>query len=161
MKRRLCLQGAWALASGSMLAGCASTPTPNLRADQWAGRLVLHIHDTPAQRHSATFELLGNAQNGELTLLNPLGTTVAQARWAPGLAQLEQGSQTQSYSDMPSLLQAATGAALPLEAVFDWLQGVATHTPGWDVDLTQHAQGRIRASRSMPQPSVQLLIVLQ
>ena len=161
MKRRLCLQAAWALASGSALVGCASTRPPPLRIDQWAGRLVLSIDDTPAQRHSATFELHGNAHNGELTLLNPLGTTVAQARWAPGFAQLLNGGQIQSYSDMPSLLQAAIGAALPLDAVFDWLQGVATHTPGWDVDLTQHAQGRIRASRNMPQPSVQLLIVLQ
>lgn len=161
MKRRLCLQGAWALASGSVLVGCASTQPPILRTDQWSGRLVLHIHDTPPQRHSATFELLGNAVNGELTLLNPFGTTVAQARWAPGLAQLQQGSQTQSFASMPSLLEATTGAALPLDAVFDWLQGIATHTPGWDVDLTQHAQGRIRASRNMPQPPVQLLIVLQ
>lgn len=161
MKRRLCLQGAWTLATGSLLVGCASTPPSALRPDPWTGRLVLLIQGTPPQRHSATFELFGNALEGELNLLNPLGAIVVQARWSPSLAQLHQGNQTQSHADMPSLLQAATGAALPLGAVFDWLHGTATHTPGWDVDLTQHAKGRIRATRHTPQPSVQLLIDLQ
>lgn len=161
MKRRLCLLGAWSLASASMLVGCASTPPPSSRPNQWVGRLVLHIQDTPPQRHSATFELFGSAQNGELNLFNPLGATVAQARWTPTQALLQQGGQAQSYADMPSLLQTVTGAALPLNAVFDWLQGIPSNTPGWDVDLTQHAQGRIRASRTNPQPAVQLLIVLQ
>jgi outer membrane lipoprotein LolB len=74
---------------------------------------------------------------------------------------LQQGERIQTFADMPGLLQAATGAALPLNAVFDWLKGNPASSPGWDVDLSQHAQGRIRAHRSTPLPAVQLLIVLQ
>lgn len=160
MSRRQCLQ--WGLCAGALfLTGCASLPSPSEQPNHWTGRLVLHIQDTPAQRHSAGFELIGSASQGELNLFNPLGSTVAQARWTPTLALLQQGERIQTFADMPGLLQAATGAALPLTAVFDWLKGNPASSPGWDVDLSQHAQGRIRAHRSTPLPAVQLLIVLQ
>lgn len=160
MSRRQCLQ--WGLcASALVLAGCASLPPPSEQPNHWTGRLVLHIQDTPAQRHSAGFELIGSASQGELNLFNPLGSTVAQARWTSNLALLQQGERIQTFADMPDLLQAATGAALPLTAVFEWLQGNPSNSPGWDVDLSQHAQGRIRAQRSTPLPAVQLLILLQ
>jgi outer membrane lipoprotein LolB len=159
MSRRQCLQ--WGLcASALYLTGCASIPPP-AAPNHWAGRLVLHIQDTPPQRHSASFDLIGSATQGELNLFNPLGSTVAQARWTPTLALLQQGERLQTFANMPDLLQAATGAALPLTAVFEWLQGNPTSSPGWDVDLSQHAQGRIRAQRSTPLPAVQLFIVLQ
>jgi outer membrane lipoprotein LolB len=160
MNRRLCLHWGSLMGAGFLL-GCASPPPAPTQPNHWAGRLVLHIQDQPPQRHSGGFELIGNATQGELSLLNPLGTTVAQARWTPSLAQLQQGERTQTFISMPELLQAATGAALPLAAVFDWLQGIPSSTPGWEVDLSQHSQGRIQAQRSNPSPTVQLLIVLQ
>jgi outer membrane lipoprotein LolB len=160
MSRRLCVQ--WGLCASLLyLAGCASLPPPSQGPNHWTGRLALHIQDSPVQRHSAGFELIGSATQGELNLFNPLGSTVAQARWTPTLALLQQGERIQTFTDMPELMQAATGAALPLSAVFDWLQGLPASSPGWDVDLSQHAQGRIRAQRSTPLPVVQLLIVLQ
>lgn len=159
MNRRHVLVGAGMMAG--LWAGCAAPPRAPLQPHQWVGRLVLHIHDSPPQHHSASFELMGDAQHGELSLFNPLGATVAQARWTPTLAELRQGNQTQTYANMPSLLQTVTGAALPLDAVFDWLNGTSSTPPGWEVDLTRHAEGRVQALRSSPQPAVQLLILFQ
>lgn len=160
MNRRLCLH--WgALMGAGFVMGCASTRPMPTEPNHWVGRLVLHIQDESPQRHSGGFELIGTATEGELSLLNPFGTAVAQARWTPTIAQLQQGERIQVFNSMPELLQAATGAALPLSAVFDWLQGTPSHAPGWQVDLTQHDQGRIRAQRISPEPAVQLLIVLQ
>jgi outer membrane lipoprotein LolB len=160
MKRRLYLYWGTLFCAGFWV-GCASTPPTPIHSNHWSGRLVLTIQTQPPERHSAAFELMGSAAQGELSLLNPLGTTVAQARWMPALAQLQQGERIQTFTSMPELLQVATGAALPLASVFEWLQGIPSHTPGWEVDLTQHSQGRIRAHRNLPEPTVELLIVLQ
>lgn len=159
MNRRMSLLAGLGGCALSLL-GCASLPPPSNTPNHWAGRLVLLIQDTPVHRHSAAFELTGTITEGELNLFNPLGSTVAQARWSPNQAQLQQGQQVAAYNDMADLLQAATGAALPLAAVFDWLQGQATDPPGWQVDLSQHSQGRIRAQRVSPAPAISLLIVI-
>ncbi|MDV7392105.1 outer membrane lipoprotein LolB [Arthrospira platensis SPKY1] len=160
MKRRLCVQ--WGLVTGVvLLGGCASVPSGSGLPHHWAGRLVLQIQDGPEQRHSGGFELHGSPTEGELNLFNPLGTTVAQARWTPNLAQLQQGQNIQWFDTPSALVHAATGADLPLEALFDWLKGIPTSAAGWQVDLAQYTQGRIRAQRSQPTPAVQLLIVLQ
>ena len=70
-----------------LAAGCASPPSaPPLSAsatDQassgpWSGRLSLQVDSEPPQGFHAGFELLGNAQTGELRLFSPLGSALAK-----------------------------------------------------------------------------------
>lgn len=119
------------------------------------------VQSEPVQSFSGGFDLQGNAQSGELTLTTPLGSTAAVLRWAPGLAQLESGGQTQQYSSVQAMLERTTGAAIPLEALFAWLRGQSATVPGWQPDVSRFAEGRISALRTDPAPPAQLRIVLE
>lgn len=140
-----------------LCAGCASRPP---RQVQWAGRLSLQVRSEPAQSFSAAFELEGHARQGRLQLNSPLGTALAQARWGPDQAILQSGGDTRSYPNVEDLMLSATGAALPLAALFDWLEGRPTPVAGWIADLSGLPQGRLLARRSDPLPAVDLRIVL-
>ena len=59
-----------------------------------------------------------------------------------------------------SVAPQATGAALPLPALFDWLTGINTPVPGWLTDLSGLAEGRLVARRQTPVPAVELRIAL-
>ncbi len=163
---------AWLLA-GTMLAplvvlpGCATAPRPLASAQDlalakaWSGRLALTVHSTPAQAFSAGFDLTGNAEKGELRLYSPLGNTLAALTWTPQGALLQQGStQTHSGSVQDLLLQ-VTGTELPLQALFDWLQGKNPTVAGWTAELAQLPEGRLQVRRSSPQPEVDLRIMLE
>ncbi|WP_342130727.1 lipoprotein insertase outer membrane protein LolB [Hydrogenophaga sp. OTU3427] len=143
------------------LAGCASSP-PSMPAEHfWSGRLALRVDSTPAQSLSAGFELRGDARSGELTLLSPLGSTLAEARWSAAGAELRHGNATERYASMDELTQALTGAALPLPALFGWLRGQALVADGWQADLSGHAEGQIAARRAHPLPTAELRLRLQ
>jgi outer membrane lipoprotein LolB len=113
---------------------------------------------------TASFELRGSADRGELDLTSPLGQTVAKARWAPGTAQLMTSDGERSFADLESLAREALGVALPLAALGDWLHGRpwqgAPSVPaaggfeqlGWVVNLERAAAGWIVASRSAAPP---------
>lgn len=94
-------------------------------------------------------------------VFSPLGTTLGELRWAPGWASLEQGGQRTDSASLQALLQTLVGVGLPVQALFDWLQGQPTQVPGWNVDLDHFAQGRIAARRDTPLPEVLVRIVLQ
>lgn len=93
-------------------------------------------------------------------LNSPLGTSLAVLRWAPGEAVLLSSGKTQRFSSVDELIEKATGAAVPLPALFDWLGGKNTALNGWSADLSQQAEGKISASRTQPQPRTDLRIVL-
>lgn len=95
-----------------------------------------------------------------MQLNTPLGHALVRARWTPAEAVLISGGQTRRYASVEDLLLAATGAALPLGALFDWLEGQATPVPGWLPDLSRLAEGRLQARRSEPAPAVDLRILL-
>lgn len=154
--RRLVLASALGLALGA----CSSLRPPSTAQAAWSGRLSLAVRTEPAQNFSAGFELRGNARLGELMLNTPLGTTLAQASWTPRGAQLHSAQQVRSFASMEELTEQLTGAALPLNALFDWLQGLPAEVPGWQADLSQHAQGRLSARRSSPAPLVELRLIL-
>lgn len=120
----------------------------------------MQVRSDPPQAFSAAFELSGNPQQGLLQLISPLGTSLASARWSPDEAVLRSGSDARLYRSMEELLVQATGAALPLAALFDWLSGVPTPAEGWLTDLSSLSQGRLHASRRQPGPAVELRIVL-
>ncbi len=163
--RRLLLKVAGVVAMAALAAGCAQVPkTPEAERTAgafWAGRLALQVNSNPPQFSSAAFELKGNAQAGELSLFTPLGGTLAVLAWAPGSATLrDSGNQVRSFDSLDALVTQATGTAIPVGALFDWLGGTNTAVPGWQADLAQLAEGRITARRSDPAPDVQLRVVL-
>jgi outer membrane lipoprotein LolB len=142
------------------LAGCATPRTATAPGVQvWAGRLALNVQGTAP--FSAAFELKGAPQAGELTLFTPLGGTAGVLAWAPGSATLRTGDGTRQFESLAALAQEVTGTALPIAALFDWLAGRATVVPGWEVDVSQLGEGRLRAQRQDPPPLADLRLVLE
>ena len=121
----------------------------------------MRIDSEPVQTFSALFELRGNPQSGELTLTSPIGSTLAQLRWSPGQALLQDGSASRRYGSLAALAEAATGAAIPVDALFGWLAGRNEAVAGWRADLTHVAAGRLQARRESPLPTADLRIVFE
>ena len=130
------------------------------------GRLALNIEpenpfsDEQPKRFSGEFELEGSPKQGSLQLYTPLGTTLATLKWSPQLAQMQTSGGVQNFDSLDSMLQQATGAALPATGLFAWLQGQALDLPGWLVDLSQHGRGRISAKRTAPAPALELRVIV-
>ncbi|WP_241027066.1 lipoprotein insertase outer membrane protein LolB [Variovorax sp. RKNM96] len=123
--------------------------------------MSLRIDSEPVQTFAALFELRGSADNGELTLTTPIGNTLAQLHWSPGEALLKNGSDTRRYESVDALIEAATGAAIPVGALFGWLAGRNESVSGWRPDLGQLANGRLQATRESPSPRADLRIVFE
>lgn len=147
------------------IAGCAQParvgPQDEITAAVWHGRLALQVEDQPSQSFSAGFELRGRADAGELTFYNPLGGTLAALQWAPGSATLRSGDQVRRFDSIDALVAGATGTAIPVANLFDWLAGSNTPVAGWEADLSQLAQGRLRARRFAPPPGADLRLALE
>jgi len=161
----------------AMLAGCASVaPRPPADAAASAAAGELHLsgrlsvqvegaNDRPGSGGNASFDLGGSPARGVLELGTPLGSLVARARWdrAAGEALLETPGHERRFDDLDALTREMLGEAVPVEALFDWLQGRAwagaPSTPlpeagnvgfeqlGWRVDLRRYADGLIVATR--------------
>lgn len=147
------------------LAGCAQMPRATaqdgLKNDFWTGRISLQVQSEPAQSFSASFELKGRAERGELTLISPLGNVLGVLRWSPGEAVLDSGGgKVQRFASVDELMAQATGAAVPIDALFAWLRGDNAIASGWSADLSRHQEGRISAKRSQPAPQADLRVVL-
>ncbi|MDO4794825.1 MAG: lipoprotein insertase outer membrane protein LolB [Brachymonas sp.] len=159
------------LLASSLLAACVTPPKPVTTPDMPSpvvrtGRLSLQIEASgqapQPQSFIVSFELVGNAQNGSLRIFGPLNTTLANAQWSASNAVLQHvGSPQRSFASLDDLLHALTGAPLPAAALFDWINGRNTQADGWQADLSQYAQGRIRAQRHQPPPAAKLQLILQ
>jgi outer membrane lipoprotein LolB len=155
---------ALAACAALLVAGCAQP----MRAPQakeaatglWTGRLALQVEDQPSQSFSAAFELKGRPESGELKLFNPLGGTLAALSWSPGSARLQSGNKVRQFESIDALVAGATGTAIPVASLFDWLAGNNTAVPGWEADLSQLDQGRLRARRISPPPLADLRVAL-
>jgi len=144
------------------LGGCASVaPAPDTAAGHWSGRMSLRVDSAPPQSFSAFFDLRGSPRAGQLQLTSPIGSTLGLARWTPGEATLQSGSDIRQFDSVESIIEAATGAAIPLDALFGWLDGRAQTVPGWRADLSQVATGRLNAVRESPAPTADLRIVFE
>lgn len=132
----------------------------HLAEPEWQGRLSVVVYNTPSQAMGANFLLRGSAANGALDLYSPLGTTLAAVRWSPGSVVWLQGSSEQRFDTLAALTRHATGAALPVTTLFDWLQGLPTSTPGWQADLSALHNGLLIAKRTSPLPEVVLRLKL-
>jgi outer membrane lipoprotein LolB len=127
----------------------------------WQGRLSLRVLQPQPEQFSANFELHGSAETGELSIISPLGTTLAVARWTPHNAQLLQGQKVQDYASMEALTQQLTGAALPLQALLAWLDTDGPPLPGWQLTSESPSTGRrVFAKREAPLPALQLTLLL-
>ena len=155
---------ALALFATFTIAGCATqtgaSDTFFNESDQWSGRLALSVASEPPQSFSAGFTLSGNADVGELSLSSPFGNTLALLQWQPGQAVLRQGERTRQFESVEALAADATGAPIPVRALFAWLRGQSAEAAGWQADLRQLSAGRIDAHRQMPLPTADLRIVL-
>ena len=143
-----------ALFAALLLAACATVAPPGEApsGETLSGRLAVNVAATPessGRSLSAAFELQGDARVGRLNLSTPLGSVLAQARWAPGQVVLatQQGGERQA-----------------LAALFDWLRGRpwpgAASRPlaapggagfeqlGWVVDLARFDQASVAATRA-------------
>ncbi len=147
-----------------LLAGCAQTP-PAVRGpapDYWRGRLALRVESSPETgSFFANFELSGTAEAGELLLASPLGTTLAQLHWSPQVALLRNNGQTRAFDSLDALAIEATGTAIPIAALFAWLQGRPAVADGWQVDLAGLETGRLLARRQLPAPAAELRLILE
>jgi outer membrane lipoprotein LolB len=159
------------------IAGCAY-PTSEKRqnvaeTEQWRGRLALRVSaeglvasgeagaEPQPQSMSASFELTGNAQTGALLLFSPLGITVAEMNWSAQTVFMRANGETRSFNSLSEMLKQATGTDIPVTSLFAWLAGDNATASGWQVDLTQHALGRIVARRSVPIPAVELRLIIE
>ena len=159
----------WLLATGVLLSGCA-TPPGRLPGGEppLAGRLTVRVEATPtseARNVSAAFELQGSPQQGRLDLSTPLGTTMAQAHWAPNRVALVTSQGETRFASLDDLTREVLGESVPVAALFDWLRGRpwpgAPSTPhespepgfrqlGWAVSLARFGEGWISARRDQP-----------
>ncbi len=155
----------WLLPLGA-LAACATVST-NMPGPVLSGRIAVSVeaeNGRPAQQVSASFDLRGDAERGELQLSGPLGTSLAAARWAPGQAEWVTADGTQVFPDLESLATHAFGQPLPLQALPHWLRGKphpgSAHADltelrgfeqwGWVIDLSRFADGFLQARRASP-----------
>lgn len=162
MRRRPALL---ALPLVALLSACASLPTdiPAPAGDRLAGRLALKVDaagSEEARSIVAAFELKGAPEAGRLDLSTPLGTVMAQARWAPGRVVLVTPQGETPFDSLDALTREVLGESLPVAALFDWLHGRpwpgAAHVSepagfrqlGWAVDLARFADDTIVAVRA-------------
>jgi outer membrane lipoprotein LolB len=153
----------WVAWFALLVTGCAVPPrTPAAPGVQvWSGRLALTVEGQSSQSFSAGFELKGAPEAGELSLFNPLGGTMAILGWTPASATLRANGNTRQFPSLEALAQEATGAPLPVAALFDWLGGKPTPIAGWQPDVSQVAEGRLRARRTDPPPPADLRVLFE
>ncbi|CAG1013837.1 hypothetical protein BURC_00532 [Burkholderiaceae bacterium] len=155
-----------AVIAAAVLSGCATVSPPIPPGDSLAGRLTVRVEPTPASEArnvTASFDLQGGPQQGQLDLSTPLGTVLAQARWSPDKVALVTTQGETRFANLDELTREVLGESLPVAALFDWLRGrpwpgapsVPSAAPaepgfrqlGWQVSLARFAEGWISARR--------------
>jgi outer membrane lipoprotein LolB len=162
----------------SALAGCATTPRPSHDdvGDVLSGRMAVRVAASPQSLErsvTAGFELQGRPSAGQLNLSTPLGTMLAQARWAPGTVVLVTPQGERQFPTLDDLTREVLGESIPVAALFDWLKGrpwpgavsAPTQPPGqpgfvqlgWVINLARFADAGIDAVREQaPEVSVRV-----
>jgi outer membrane lipoprotein LolB len=110
------------------LAGCAQlqkAPPDAVTEARLSGRISVTVAGNVHNRGTggaASFELFGGPQAGRLELTSPLGALVARANWQPGRVTLQTPSDERRFDDLDALTRELLGEAVPVAALFDWLQ---------------------------------------
>jgi outer membrane lipoprotein LolB len=165
-RRKILLSGLCAATFG--VTGCALAPKVSdldSTSSIWRGRLAVRVEADETNRlgHSLTagFELTGNAIEGGLTLYTPIGGTAAVLAWSKIDATLLSQSERRHFPSLKALIEQAIGTDIPVDALFAWLAGTNASAEGWTVDVTDHHNGRITATRTNPGPATELRVVLE
>ena len=162
------------LLSSALLAGCASLKHQPREAGEGdlhlSGRLSVQVAGVAGGKAgggNGAFELSGQPTAGQLGLSTPLGSLVARAVWRDGDVRLQTPEDERRFDDLDALTREMLGEAIPVAALFDWLQGKpwaqAAHTAqgsgfeqlGWQIDLSHFGDGLIVATRKA-EPAVTL-----
>ena len=151
-----------------LLSACAHSPRQAANSTSsatlmghWEGRLTMRVAKNPPEQFSTAFEMSGHAEQGQLQLLSPLGTTLAVVRWTPQGASLQQSNDIQQFASMDELTQSLTGAALPLPQLLIWLDRAGPAVAGWQIKAEVLKNGRrVLAERQQPLPALQLTLLL-
>jgi outer membrane lipoprotein LolB len=110
------------------LTGCAQlqkAPPDAVQEARLSGRISVTVAGNVHNRGTggaASFELFGGPQAGRLELTSPLGALVARADWRPGLVSLQTPGDERRFDDLDALTRELLGEAVPVAALFDWLQ---------------------------------------
>lgn len=158
-----------AVCAALLTGACAVVPSApdGASADALSGRLAVRVDGmdgAPTRSVSAAFDLRGDASAGRLNLSTPLGSVMAQARWAPGSVMLTTPLGETRFPDLDALTREVLGESLPVAALFDWLRGrpwpgapstlsVNAAEPGfeqlgWVVDLARFDEAWVAARRA-------------
>ena len=117
-----------ALVFALALAGCAQlqkAPPAAVQEARLSGRISVTVAGTVHNRGTggaASFELFGGPQAGRLELTSPLGALVARAEWRPDRVMLQTPGDERQFDDLDALTRELLGEAVPVAALFDWLQ---------------------------------------
>lgn len=144
----------------------AAMPSPPAAAASFSGKLSVQVPPQPGQRvaqgGSGSFELTGDAGEGQLMLSTPTGSLLARVVWTPTSVSLEQPREQRSFDSLDALTLDLLGESVPVAALFDWLAGRpwrgagATTLPapgagfeqlGWRVETDRLAEGVLVASQ--------------
>jgi len=145
-----------------LLLACATPPDTDT-ATGLVGRLTITVQatdTTPSRSVTADFDLRGSSVQGQLRLTGPLGATLAEVRWQPGLADLADAQGSRRYPSLDAMAAALFGEPVPLAALPDWLRGrpwpdAPSRAQGaagfeqfdWHVGLARFADGLVEARR--------------
>ena len=112
------------------LLGCAGLPAKPavVMAEgdvHLTGRLSIQVSSSTARPTGGNvgFDLSGNPAAGQLELSTPLGSLVARATWGAGEVKLQTPEGERRFADLDELSRELLGEAIPVAALFDWLQG--------------------------------------
>lgn len=147
----------------------ASTARIYQQQIQISGRItVLYQQADKPQSMPGSFEWEQDKGGIRITLISPLGQTMARITQTAQGARLEQdGKETRQAADLDLLLQDTLGWSLPVAGLRDWLQGFVakdgkTAMPLQAQDQTIEAQGwKLRYATWHEQPSFPKRIDLQ
>lgn len=132
-----------------LLAGCVSAPQPVARPPQAAqagfaldGRIAVKFD---GQHSSGSFHWLHDAESDDVTMLAPLGITVAHVRRDASGATLEASGKLYTAPDGEELMRRALGWHLPLDGMPYWV--MALPMPGRPATVEHDGYGRVSLLR--------------
>lgn len=127
--------------AAALLAGCATAPRAPLSTAAVApyadkveldGRLsVNYVRDGKQESISGKFAWRQDDARTDVTLISPLGQTIATIAVTPGAVTLKEGNNPpRTAADVDTLTAQVLGWPLPVSGLRDWLQGYAVAADG-------------------------------
>jgi outer membrane lipoprotein LolB len=143
---------------GQLLSGCTSmatkdSPTTSTVAFQYqdnlfiAGRIhIQYEQDNEAKSVSGSFEWQQTGFDTTITLISPLGQTIASIKQNAFGATLQQGNEPlRSAQDLDTLLSETLGWPLPMTSMRNWLQGYVLNQQGLREAIPSKDSERLQA----------------